>query len=589
MLLPPGRSDIYYDLKELPNGEYLTRVIDNSAPAAKRHGTLERLLRLRTSPPCEATPWKEVTGQKIFFPDGFYLASSENLDFVPSVAEKHLAVHGVPGEDDRWVYYAESIFLDQDGRIRINYHTLNRLWQTASTRSYNAVVLDDTLERWEISEGAASVPPQGPQPMDNLPPSAARPDWQPKPGPDGKIAYHFYDAEKDGPVKLNQINLDMVSPAAPGTVGYQKYDWKILKPTACTIWPIWYKAPGEAVILSRTPLVDTFPTPGTLEPPNSGSDLGFGQWLSDDGKTLYMGHGRHLIRYMPYVARYDNLHDRARIVAVWRTTDGLHWEQNYVAPPTDSKPPADQSYGGGHFRVHDGAGLRVGLFNRYNAYCQQISWELIYSWDGFRWTRYQDKAEFMPNGPLGDCFHGGGEVVAKAVEKDGKCYHLMCWINDHYHFQSEIVHGNNPTASIFTADYMKRRYEPRHLEEWPFFQKHFGGSWEKLAEHTRNATSGIGVMVYRKDGYFAATAGDREARLVTTPFTAKGALKANAVIDEGGHLKARLLKDGKPLEGYEREVSPCDGMEIPLFDRLPAGEFQVEITMKNARLYTLQF
>jgi hypothetical protein len=28
---------------------------------------------------------------------------------------------------------------------------------------------------------------------------------------------------------------------------------------------------------------------------------------------------------------------------------------------------------------------------------------------------------------------------------------------------------------------------------------------------------------------------------------------------------------------------------LPLFDRLPDGDFQVEITMKNARLYTLQF
>ncbi len=588
VLLPPGKSDIYYDLKEMPNGEYLTRVIDNADPQALRHGMLERLLRLRTSPPCAAIPRREVTGQKIFFPDGFYLSAYENIDFVPGVAEKHLAVRGVPGEDDKWIYFADDLFIDKEGRIRINFHTMNRLWQTASRKEFSAVALDESMDKWEVTEGRVAVPPQK-RPMDEKLTAAAKPDWQLKPGPDGNITYRFYDAEKDGPVKLNQINLNMISPSVQGTYGYKKYDWKILDPAPCTIWPVWYKAPGEAVILSHAPLVESFPPSGSLEPPNSGSDLGFGQWLSDDGKTLYMGHGRHIMRYMPYVARFDCAADRARIVAVWRTTDGLNWEQNYVAPPSDNKPLADQSYGGQHFNVPDGAGLRLAFFNRYSAYHQQISWELIYSWDSFRWTRFQDKPQFLPNGPQGDFFCGGGYVGCKAIEKDGRFYQLMTWVNDHYHFQSEIVHGSNPTASIFTADYMKRRYEPRHLEEWPYFQERFGGSWEKLAEHTRNATSGFGVIIYRKDGYFSADAGEGEGRLVTMPFVAKGGLKMNAIVEEGGHMKVRLLRNGTPLEGYERELAPRDGVDIPLFDKLPVGEFQVEITMKNARLYTLQF
>ena len=588
VVLLPGSSDIFYDLKDMPNGEYVTRIMDNSVPEAAKHGTLERLLRLRTSPKCTVAPQTDVTGQKIFFPDGFYLAESENIDFIPCVAKRHLAVHGTPGDDDMWVYFADDLFIDKDGRIRINYHTLNRLWQTDSMKHFNAVALDNTLDRWESSEGTVKVPPQK-RPFDSQLPPAAKPDWRPKPGPDGKIEYHFYDAAKDGPVKLNQVNLDMISPSAAGTVGYQNYDWKVLKPAPCTIWPVWYKAPGEAVILSRTPLVDTFPPSGAIEPANSGSDLGFGQWLSDDGKTLFMGHGRHLIRFMPYIARYDNLYDRARIVAVWRTNDGIHWEQNYVAPPSVNKPHADQSYGGAHIRVPDGAGLRVGFFNRYSACYQQISWELIYSWDGFRWTRFQDKPQFMPNGPVGDFFYGGGYVGLKMIEKDGKFYQLMSWVNDHCHFQSEIVHSSSMTVKGYTADFMKRRYGPRHLEEWPLFQKDFGGSWEKLSEHTRNATSGFGVMVYRKDGFFAATAGDSVARMVTVPFTAKGCLKANAVIEKGGFMDVSLLQDGKPLDGFSRHLGPCDNVAIPLFDRLPHGEFQVEITMKNARVHTLCF
>ncbi|MBQ6470697.1 MAG: hypothetical protein IJJ33_01815, partial [Victivallales bacterium] len=586
--VPPGHHDIFYDLKGMPDGEYLTTVMDFSEPNSPKHGKLERLLRVRTSPPCTATPRRVVTGQKIFFPDGFYLASHENIEFIPGVAERHLVVHGRPGEDNPWIYYGDNIFLDQDGRVRINYHTMDRKWHTDSIRRYSAVAVDGSLDRWETSEGTVPVPPQK-RPMDSRLPPEARPDWGKKPGPDGKIAYRFYDAAKDGPVKLSQVNLDMISPAAPGTAGYKEYDWKVMHPAACTIWPVWYKAPGEALILSRTPLVESFPPSGALEPPNSGSDLGFGQWLSDDGKTLFMGHGRHLMRYMPYVARYDNLFDRARIVAVWRTVNGLDWEQNYVAPPSECHPIADQSYGGVHFNVPVGGGLHIAFFNRYSALTQQISWEIIYSWDGFRWTRFQDKPQFMSNGPLGDFFHGGGYVNTLAVERDGKFYQLMNWVNDHYHFQSEMVHTNTMTADGITADYVKRRMEPRHLEEWPFFGKYFDHSWEKLAEHTRRATSGVGVAVYRKDGYFSASADGKTARMLTTPFQADGALNINATVLEGGFLEARLLQNGAPLPGCFRRLEPCDGVSIPLFGQLPKGEFQVELVLRNAKVYTLQF
>ena len=586
--VPPGRSDIYYELKDMPNGEYVTTVIDNSDPDAPRRGTFERLLRVRTSPECTAIPWKEVTGQKIFFPDGFYLDECQNVDFVPGVAERHCAVRGVPGDDEKFIVCADNIFIDTDGRIRINYHTMNRMWQIASTRHFNAVAVDDTLEKWEVFDGTAPVPPQQ-RPMDSKLPPAATPDWAKKPGPDGKITYRFYDAVKDGPVKLNQVNLESTSYAAPGTAGYQNYDWGVMRPAACTIWPVWYKSPGEAIILSRTALVESFPVSGTLEPPNSGSDLGFGQWLSDDGKTLYRGHGRHLMRFPPYTARYDNIHDRARIVAVWRTTDGLNWEQNYIAPPSDNKPLADQSYGGKHFTVPDGAGLRIAFFNRYSAFTQQISWEIIYSWDNFRWTRYQDKPQFLPNGPLGDFFHGGGYVNTAAVERGGKFYQLMYWVGDGYHFEGEITHSSTLDVAGITAQNMERRYKPRHLEEWPFFQEYFGGSWEKLAEHARNTTTGFGVAVYRKDGYFSANAGADTARMVTKPFVATGGLKVNAAVRDGGFIKIRLLQGGKPVKDSEKELKECDEVAMSVFDQLPDGEFQIELTMKEASLYTLQF
>jgi len=96
-------------------------------------------------------------------------------------------------------------------------------------------------------------------------------------------------------------------------------------------------------------------------------------------------------------------------------------------------------------------------------------------------------------------------------------------------------------------------------------------------------------MVYRKDGFFAATAGDTPARMVTTPFTANGGPNANAVVETGGFMDVRLLQQGKPMEGYAKHLEACNDVLIPLFDTLPDGEFQVEITMRNARIYTLSF
>ena len=77
--------------------------------------------------------------------------------------------------------------------------------------------------------------------------------------------------------------------------------------------------------------------------------------------------------------------------------------------------------------------------------------------------------------------------------------------------------------------------------------------------------------------------------MLTVPLTAKGGLKANLVVDEGGHARFRLLQNGNPVEGYAKDMAKCDDVAMPVFDQLPDGEFQVEIDLKNARLYTLQF
>ena len=406
----------------------------------------------------------------------------------------------------------------------------------------------------------------------------------------GKLLYRVYDPTRDGKVNLHQVKCERINPAAPGTVGYRQYNWGVIKPSVNTVWPIWYKSPGEAIILRSKPLVSGFPVGDALEPSDSGSDLIFGQWLSDDGKMLHFSMARHLTRYIPAIARYDNLYNRSRIIGIWRTKDGINWEQNYIAPPSDNKPIADQQYGGVPKRINGGAGLRVAFLNRYNATNQQISWELIYSWDGFRWTRFQDAPEFMSNGPFGDWFHGGGFIGDTAVERDGKIYHLMTWVSDHHHFQSEIVHSNLNSVDYITADYMKKRYLPRHLEEWPYFQSYFGGSWVKLAEYTRNATCAIGVAIYRADGFFRIEAtGGVPGGFTTVPVTASGALKTNAEVAANGYIRLSIVDEaGKPLAGYVAEVKG-EGIALPVFGKLPKGKFRVRGELKNAKLYTLDF
>ena len=584
--IPAGTSNLKIDLKNIANGEYLTTITDASMD---KGGKIIRLLRHCTSPACTAVPKKEMTGEKMFFPDGFFLADAKNIHFTTGVAKPHLVKRGSAADNDAWIVYGDNLGFDDFGNLVVNFHTLNRLWQTASRKNYHAVANPDDLDSWQVADGAESIH-RGQSPMVSIEPPETKPNWSRKPGPDGKIKYRFYDPETDGPIKLNELNCEFIRPSAPGTVGYTDYDWGVMRPSPAHVWAVWYKAPGEALIIGRKPLVSGFPGPGNIEPPNSGSDLGFGQWLEDGGKTLCFGFGRHLIRYLPYQAEYDNMPDRNRIVGIWRTHDGINWEQGFIAPPDKTKPVADQSYGGHEVRLPHAAGLKIAIYQRYSAYTQQISWEIIYSWDGFRWTRFQREPQFLANGPLGDWTHCGGYLSDSSLVYNGKIYQLMTWVNDHYHFQSEIVHGSVNSVDHMTADYMRKRYSPRKLEKWPYFQKHFDGSWEKLAEHTRNASSSCGVLEYRLDGYFFAQAKDAEARMLTTPVVAANGLKMNAKIEDNGYIDIALLDAfGNVIPGYTKHLGAGDNVAFDIFDQLPAGEFQVELKLRNAEVYTLNF
>ena len=137
---------------------------------------------------------------------------------------------------------------------------------------------------------------------------------------------------------------------------------------------------------------------------------------------------------------------------------------------------------------------------------------------------------------------------------------------------------------------MKRRYAARGLEKWPFFKEHFDNSWEKLAEHTRNARSSVGIMEYRYDGFFFASAKDQDARMLTKPVSSSGSLAMNAVIHDGGYIEVSLLDaNGKVIDSYSKRFDSGDNTKWQIFENLPQGEFQVELKLKNADIYTLNF
>ncbi len=91
------------------------------------------------------------------------------------------------------------------------------------------------------------------------------------------------------------------------------------------------------------------------------------------------------------------------------------------------------------------------------------------------------------------------------------------------------------------------------------------------------------------DGWFGVVAGDGVAEVTTRRLNATGAaLKLNATIDKGGFVEAQIKgADGNIIATKKLEAG--DALDLPLFDKLPDGEFTLLLRFSHARLYTLYF
>ncbi|MCK5801461.1 MAG: hypothetical protein KAI66_01450 [Lentisphaeria bacterium] len=596
-----GENRIEFQLDALQNGSYIATVEDRAGGGSTgRKATFRRLLRLQHSVSFERQESYELAGKTMFFPDDHYLASVRDLEF-RSCQGRAIEVVKPTLKSADFTQLGLRVYFDENGRLNVLCHRLNRGWMREKKRRYFlATATSEKLDDWTVKPlgKVPTIPSQGDAVWDETPP-AAKPDWRAKRIGAEPIVLRFHDPARDGEVKLNQVGMRRITRGAEGSVMRRiDLDWSAIKPQRGSTWPIWFKAPGVGLVLTRESLLQDMPILiDELEDPKATNDNWAGQYLSDDGKTIFYMHASVLRRFPPFNAPWDNLARCSRILTVHRTSDGINYQRSHMALPDETDPPASQHYGGRIRRALGGNGLKIAHVARYKAYTQQIDEVVAYSWDWMHWRRCADRGVLAANGPHGSWSAGHIWLGGSAVQREGKVYHLIHRVAGVYHFQSEIVNGGtDETIKRVTGAWMEDRFQPRELERCPLFEKF--GSWDKLAAHTRNTGVGVGVLVYRKDGLFCLEAKQQEGEFLTLPITAAGSLHVNALIGEDGLVQIELTDaDGKALPAYsasnaillkvgdhmDREVSFGGGKQ------LPQGKFRIRTRMRNAKLFTLSF
>jgi len=596
--LPHGETRIPFKIRNLPNGSYIATVEDYSDDkAVGDRARFRRLLRLQHRVPFKKQAHYEMTGKKMFFPDDHYMERSRNLRFRACSGRVVQAVKQTLKSAD-FQQVGSRVYFDEQGKLNVLFRRFNRGWLKEKRRYFVATATDATLADWTIRpvSKTPAIPDQGRPPWDE-PPPAAKPDWRAKHVGRNPIKLRFYAPARDGKAKLNQVAFRRLTRAGEGKMMRRTdLDWSAIKPLRGSTWPIWFKAPGVGLVLRRESLLQDMPSLiGDMEDPKATNDNWAGQFLSDDGHTLIYIHANVLRRFRPFNASWDNLAKCSRILTVYRTRDGINYTRAHMALPDEADPPASQHYGGLIRRAPGGNGFKLGYLARYRAYTQQIDTIISYSWDGFHWRRFSGQDTLGANGPHGSWSAGHVWLGSSAVERDGKVYHLIHRLAGVYHFQSEIVNqGTDESIKKVTGKWVRDRYEPRFLHECPLFAKF--GSWDKIAEHTRNTGVGVGVLIYRKDGLFCIEAGRDPGDFLTLPISAAGSLRANALVGKGGSIKFELTDtNGRALPDYSSAnaavLEAGDWLdEVLRFgrqERLPKNPFRIRAKMCDAQLFTL--
>jgi hypothetical protein len=554
--LADGRYPVNVEIETGNVTECMTRLlrIDNGVVTKVRHDVCD------------------VSGKCVYLFDDYHVETRQQLNSQVNGATPHLAawIKLAPGKS-HWLNKRGKLGLTQTGSLTIPYQD----WDVDGYRWRHALCRDPLTrpDQWEVHDGkgpesirTASFPAPSPK---------ARGRWQLKTSLD-KASFRWYDPARDGVPPLREIKV-----LHTGTKRRQFGDLEI--PYRST-FAVWEKTAGEILFLSKKPLVTDTILPGgdLLEKEDATSDNFGGQYLSEDGQTLYYMVGRVVKRFPPYVVGYDNQRYSNRLLTAYHTRDGFHWNKQFILPVTEDEPWSLQQYGTRIFKDPN-ADLYWGFLSSYHCQRQQMYIDIITSRDLLNWTR-PGPGTFIACSDIPDHWRFGLILPAPTELRVGDqqilfVQNVLSWP----HFYHELRDCHTPESIC-------RRYQRRGFElGWPYFSKVGGYKGLMRSKELAYTRRPLGVAIARPNGYVSVSAAGKAGTLLTRPFRASGSLSLNADTGPDGWIKLRLKGlDGQPLAGFDT-IWRGNELDAELFTSLPSKPFKINIIMKNARFFSLKF
>ncbi|MBR7127580.1 MAG: hypothetical protein IKD09_03230 [Lentisphaeria bacterium] len=568
-----GKQTIDIPLADIADGRYIVSIEakDKKSPFK---GAVKRMLRIDRLGEVELPQGViNVAGMRVFPVDNFHFEKLQNVRNTIVQAESIQTSKRMGWGDGR-----------QDGRVgrfftvdsQGNYISQFAELDSKKGRKYFYAYSKD-LKNWECSENPpAEVPPVLPSAYAKQPDSANQNNRIKTPFKDADI--RFYDKEKDGSFELNEVRIQWFPPF----IGDVDSKGGIVK--KWSTYPV-IERNGEWLLLTKEPLyVERFDYEGDALENDVDCNDNFGNaYLSDDGKTLFVGKGGRLRTFAPYTIEYDNIPEAYRIMRVYYTHDGINWDYKYFCPPDEKDVKGMQHYGYAVHRIDKN--FYIGFISAYPCYDQQIYPEICYSRDGLNWIRLEDRTPFIANTDIDTWLFGMIFIEPiNAVEHNGSYYLPLgvCWQRPHFY-----------PAKNAGAEALRRSFESRNLtKEWKYF-KDFG-SWDKLAKSVEKAelkNDICGIAKFRKDGFIAVKA-KKNAELVSRTFTADN---CKLILNAKGSMKLTLLdENNQEISGFTASFSGDETNKVITWangsEVLPNGNFKVKITPElNSEIYTLNF
>jgi hypothetical protein len=133
----------------------VAEVVDNRDPDAIAKGRFRRLLRRQLLEEPTAPETVKIAGQKLFFPDAYYLESSSNIDFHTIQAETH-QISKTRTVPELHLQHGFGIAI-VDGKLVSPYQTLDNYFRESSERRFMATASFDDLDNWEIKEISQNI------------------------------------------------------------------------------------------------------------------------------------------------------------------------------------------------------------------------------------------------------------------------------------------------------------------------------------------------------------------------------------------------------------------------------------------------